>query len=442
MTSIIDTVISVSTLNRYARSALESALPLTWVSGEVSNLTYAASGHVYFTLKDESAQLRCVMFRQRAQLLPFRLSSGDKVEVRGLASIYEPRGDFQLTAETLRHAGVGALFEAFERLRQSLAAEHLFDAERKRPIPKYPQRVAVITSPQAAALHDVRSTLARRAPHLEVQLFPVPVQGPDAAPAMVRALQLAAKSRCDVIILTRGGGGIEDLWAFNDELLARALAGCPLPVVTGIGHETDTTIADFVADLRAPTPTGAAELVTAAYVAVAGELAQLGERLRKETLRTMERRQQSLDILACRLVHPGERISRSKMIAAHLAERLRAAMAKARQQQGHAFAQLSARCARARPRLEPAHDHLRLLKQRYRAAWRTTLVDRRHRLDETAAHLTHLNPAAPLRRGYALVRDYRGNIVRHKGCVDEGALLTIEFEHDKLHAKVIDAGSP
>ena len=227
----------ISALNRQVRQILESNFPLCWVSGEISNLTLAASGHAYFSLKDDQAQARCVMFRSRVQTLGFRPENGQKVEARVLVSLYEPRGDFQLNVEALRPAGLGNLYEQFVRLKARLDAEGLFAAENRLPIPAYPHRIGIVTSPQAAALRDVLTTLARRAPHIPVILYPTPVQGDEAPPRIVAALEAAyARAEVDVLLVVRGGGSIEDLWAFNDERVVRAVAAAPLPVVSGIGH--------------------------------------------------------------------------------------------------------------------------------------------------------------------------------------------------------------
>jgi exodeoxyribonuclease VII large subunit len=264
-------ILSVSDLNRMARLTLERGIPQVWVTGELSNLTRAASGHWYFTLKDSQAAVRCAMFRNRNLFMDWVPENGLRVELRAQPTLYEPRGEFQLSVEVMRRAGLGALYEAFARLKERLEREGLFDAARKRPLPPYPSQIGLITSPQAAALRDVLTTLRRRWPLARVLLYPTPVQGEGAAEAIAAALATAgARGECQVLLLVRGGGSIEDLWAFNEEVVARAIAACPIPVVSGIGHETDFTIADFVADRRAPTPTGAAQLATPD----AGELAQ------------------------------------------------------------------------------------------------------------------------------------------------------------------------
>jgi len=255
-------ILTVSALTRSVRDLIEHRYPLLWVAGELSNFTLAKSGHAYFVLKDERAQVRCVMFRHRAQQLEWQPRDGMQIEAQALLTLYEPRGDFQLNVETMRRAGLGALFEAFLRLREKLEKEGLFEAEKKRLLPRFPRTIGVITSRDAAALRDVLTTLERRNPSVAVVVFPVRVQGEGAAVEIAAALDLAGRrGECDALLLVRGGGSIEDLWAFNEEIVARALRACPIPVVTGIGHETDFTIADFAADQRAPTPTAAAGVV-------------------------------------------------------------------------------------------------------------------------------------------------------------------------------------
>ena len=256
-------VLTVSALNQAVARTLERSFPLAWVSGEISNFTRAASGHWYFTLKDDAAQVKSVMFRGRAQYAGFMPREGDKVEVRALVTLYAARGDYQLNVESIRRAGVGNLYEAFLQLKEKLAAEGMFDADRKRPLPQFARTIGIVTSPQAAALRDILTTLRRRAPHVCVILYPTPVQGEGAAQKIAQAISTASmRAECDVLLVCRGGGSIEDLWSFNHEHVARAIAACSMPVVAGVGHETDFTIADFAADVRAPTPTAAAELVS------------------------------------------------------------------------------------------------------------------------------------------------------------------------------------
>ena len=434
-------VVSVSELNRMARELLESALPLMWVGGEISNLVRAASGHVYFTLKDASAQVRCAMWRNRAQLLAFRPENGMRVEARALVTLYEARGDYQLSVEALRPAGIGSLFEAFNRLKDKLAAEGLFDEEGRRALPRYPRALGIVTSPQAAALRDVLVTLRRRAPHLPVVLYPAPVQGADAPVRLLEAVRSAgrraAEDGVDVLLLVRGGGSIEDLWAFNDEALARALRACPLPVVCGVGHETDFTIADFAADLRAPTPTGAAELASAGWYAARAELAVLEPRLRRAVERRFGELAQRLDRAALRLVHPRERLHRERDTLARLGERLRHASARRLEAADLRTTRAGLRLRAAAPRPQALAARVDMLGERLARAATRLLEARSQRLDALAAHLQHLAPQAVLARGYAIARDERGRVLRSAADVPEGAAVSVQLADGRLDTRVV-----
>ncbi|BBO60386.1 exodeoxyribonuclease VII large subunit [Mycoavidus sp. B2-EB] len=309
-----ETVVSVSALNYAISTTLERTFPLIWVAGEVSNFTCAASGHWYFSLKDSTAQIRCVMFRTRAQAMQFVPANGDRIDVRAVVTIYEPRGEVQLKLEYIRRTGQGQLYEAFLRLKQKLESEGLFAPARKRALPAYPRVVGIVTSLQAVALQDVLTTLRRRAPHLSVVVYPAPVQGVEAAGKLAEMIECAnRRAEVELLIICRGGGSLEDLWAFNEEKLARAVAASHLPVVSGVGHETDFTMVDFVADLRAPTPTGAAELVSPAYEMLVRALEQSQQQLRRACTRLMERHAQQLDGLARGLLSPAERLMRQKI---------------------------------------------------------------------------------------------------------------------------------
>jgi len=304
MSEISREILSVGDLNRAIAASLEDRFDTVWVCGEISNFKAYDSGHWYFSLKDEEGQIRCVMFRGRNGQVGFMPQSGDLVEVSASLGMYVPRGDIQLTIQTLRRAGMGGLYEAFLKLKAKLAKEGLFDEERKREIPTHPRSIGIITSPQAAALKDVLSTLARRAPHIPIVIYPTLVQGPDAPAGIIAALKAAEKENTvDIILLVRGGGSIEDLWAFNDEQLAYAIASSNIPVVSGVGHETDFTIADFVADLRAPTPTGAAELAAPRKDQLLQELDAIKQALLQRVNQRIEREAQTLDQLALRLSH-------------------------------------------------------------------------------------------------------------------------------------------
>ncbi|MEO7729073.1 MAG: exodeoxyribonuclease VII large subunit, partial [Burkholderiales bacterium] len=323
-------VIGVAALNRLAKELIEQNLPLMWVAGEISNFMRAASGHCYFSLKDGQAQVRCVMFRHKAQMHDWQPENGMQVEVRALPSFYEARGEFQLNVEAMRRAGLGALYAAFEKLKGMLQAEGLFAEESKKKIPRFARSIGIVTSPQAAALRDVLTTLSRRMPSIPVILYPTTVQGEGAGAKIAAAIALAdARAECDVLIVCRGGGSIEDLWAFNEEVLARAIDACVLPVICGVGHETDFTIADFVADVRAPTPTAAAQLACPNCVDLREGAAHLQHRLKRVMERALERRMQHVDSLARRLVHPGERIANQLRDVAQLGGRLRGGWAHA-----------------------------------------------------------------------------------------------------------------
>lgn len=409
-------ILTVSELNRTARRLLEQQFPLLWVAGEVSNLTRAASGHVYFTLKDEQAQVRCVMFRSRVQLLPWKLDNGQQVEVQALVTLYEARGDFQLNVEGMRRAGIGRLYELFLKLRERLAAEGLFAPERKREIPRYPRRVGIVTSPQAAALRDVIAALRRRAPHVELVIYPTLVQGAEAPAAIIAALDkaYARSDGCDLLLVVRGGGSIEDLWAFNDEAVARKLAVSPAPTIVGVGHETDTTIADYVADRRAATPTAAAELASAGWFEAATEVEVLDDALRSTLQSALETRMQALDRLALRLVHPAQRLAAGRQRLELLAHRLRAAM----QQQ-----------MIVQPRLDR-------LNHRLRQSMAAQLARRHQQLSRCQGGLAALSPLATLERGYSIVRGADGCIVQDAAQVAEGDALQLQFSRGSADARV------
>lgn len=408
-----------------------------WVAGEVSNFTRATSGHCYFVLKDAQAQVRCTLFRHRAQFIKPLPVNGDQIEVRALPSLYEARGEFQLNVELLRRGGLGRLFEAYERLKNKLRDEGLFDPGRKRPLPPFPRRVGVVTSAAGAALRDVLSTLARRMPSIEVIIYPTLVQGPEAAAGIAEALARAARrAECDVLLLCRGGGGIEDLWAFNEEVVARAVAASPLPVVTGIGHETDFTIADFVADLRAPTPTGAAELVSPDRAQLQQRWASSHQRWRRAALRLLENRMQRLDALSRRLVHPGEQLRERARALAQLHERLRRAATRNRESARWRLADAVSRWRAARPDFGAAALHLRQL----RAGLSTQMMRRRHArlsmLAGLAGKLEALDPQRVLERGYAIVRAASGQVVADAARVREGEVVDIRFARGEVRARV------
>ncbi len=412
-------VLSVRELNLVAKQLLENGLPLLWVRGEISNFVCAASGHWYFSLKDEQAQVRCVMFRHKNQYLDWQPKNGMQVEVLALATLYEARGEFQLTLEQMRPAGLGALYEAFERLKRKLEGEGLFDAARKRTLPYLPRQIGIVTSPQAAALRDVLTTLSRRMPGIPVVLYPTPVQGEGAAQKIAQAIRLAnERAECDVLLVCRGGGSIEDLWAFNEEVVARAIAASKIPVVSGVGHETDFTIADFVADQRAATPTAAAQLVAPERQELLQRLHHAAQRLARGRQRQAERVMQQLDFLQRRLVHPAQRV----------------------QQQAQYLDQLRQRLYRTRPDPVQLGAQQTELIRRLRGAMQHALERHNTRLHGLQQHLLHLDPQQVLARGYSMVRDEHGAIVSDSAGLLLGARLDITFARGWARAELKDKG--
>ena len=435
-TAAVPAVISVADLNRLARDLLERNLPLTWVAGEISNCKRYDSGHCYFTLKDAQAQVDCVMFRNRAQLLGWMPQDGMRVEVRAMPTLYEARGKFQLNVDTMRRGGLGALYEAYERLKTRLEKEGLFDASRKRPIPRFPRAVGIVTSLQAAALRDVLSILRKRMPRLPVVVYPAPVQGSGAAERIAAAVATAAaRGECDVLIVCRGGGSIEDLWAFNEEVVARAILACGIPVISGVGHETDFTIADFVADVRAPTPTGAAAMACPSCVDLTQALVHHLQRLQRVTRRALEDRMQRVDYLTRRLVHPGERIRQQAGEMRHLAARLQAAWQRSLEDADWETRELALKLRGAAPDLGVTAREMAGLARRLRDGARRTLESAALLFGRLDANLKHLNPRSVLERGYSITEDAAG-IVRDASNLAVGQDVTITFAHGQAGATV------
>lgn len=430
-------VLTVSELNRMARRALESQLPLLWVEGEVSNFMRAASGHWYFSLKDASAQVRCVMFRGRNQFAGFTPANGDHVEIRALPSLYEARGEFQLGAEAIRRAGAGRLYETFLKLKAKLEAEGLFDPAKKRALPRFPRALGIVTSPQAAALHDVLTALSRRMPGLPVILYPTPVQGAGAGAQIAAAIKMAgARAECDVLLVCRGGGSLEDLWAFNDEAVARAIAASPMPVVSGVGHETDFTLADFAADLRAPTPTAAAELASPARQELQQQLGHLARQLQHHLARRQHSEMQRLDYLARRLVHPAEQLRRRQTELGQLAQRLRHASGTRLTTEHLRIARLSQRLVTPIHVIRREQQRLDALGMRARRAVEGGFGQRQLNLARLASSLAHLNPEGVLARGYSIVQLENGAVVQDAATLDAGDRIGIRFYRGQARAKV------
>lgn len=406
-------VISVSSLNRMARDLLESGLPPMWIGGEISNLTLAASGHAYFSLKDGGAQVRCVMFRGKVSQLPFRPAEGMQVELKGTVTLYEARGDFQINVDQMRSAGLGRLYEAFEKLKAKLQAEGLFNPAHKRPLPPHPAAIGIVTSPAAAALRDVVSTLRRRMPGIPVILYPAQVQGEGSAQQVADAIRRAGERReVDVLIVCRGGGSIEDLWSFNEEIVARAVAASPIPTVSGVGHETDFTICDFVADKRAPTPTAAAELVSPSREHLSAQLETAKRGLERALGRLLTDKSQQLDYLARRLAHPGEKLQRQREALQRQQERLQRRLSGLFEQRRWALQLADSKLQRRRPDLAHAVQAMDRLQTRLQRARQDLLNRQTQKLDTLAATLLALNPEAVLARGYAIVQKQDGTAVK------------------------------
>ena len=421
-------VISVSDLNQAVAKMLERNFPLTWVSGEISNFTRAASGHWYFTLKDSAAQVRAVMFRGRAQYASFTPRDGDKVEVRALPTLYAARGDFQLGVEAIRRAGVGNLYEAFLRLKEKLQNEGLFDADRKRPLPQFPRIIGIVTSPQAAALRDILTTLRRRAPHVKVILYPTPVQGDNAAQKIAQAIATAsARAECDVLLVCRGGGSIEDLWSFNEEIVARTIAHSDIPVISGVGHETDFTIADFVADLRAPTPTAAAELAVTARADWIATLEMHAEDLTRAFKRLLGEQTQTLDWLSRRLVSPTNAIVHERLKLDSLHTRLQHAMRNPLTRARFTLTHLQSRWLAQLPDTRAKRLHLAECARRMDASVAGSSRQRRQALLALAVQMELLNPQRTLERGYAMVTDAHGKIVRSPRELHPRTMVTVRL---------------
>jgi exodeoxyribonuclease VII large subunit len=421
-------VISVSALNQAVARLLERSFPLQWISGEISNFTRASSGHWYFTLKDDAAQVRAVMFRGRAQYAGFVPREGDKVEVRALVTLYGPRGDYQINVEAIRRAGVGSLFEAFQRLKERLAAAGLFDTERKRALPLFPRTIGIVTSPQAAALRDVLITLRRRAPHVTVVLYPTLVQGQQAAAQIAAAIDTASRrAECDVLLVVRGGGSMEDLWCFNEEVVAYAVANCNVPVVSGVGHETDFTICDFAADVRAATPTAAAELAATPRADWLGSLRADATDLRRAMRRALSDATQTLDNLQRRLLSPTARIAQQRMQLQSLSTAMMHATRNPLQQARFAVDRLAGRLAARKPDPSKVRAAMEALQHRASASMRTQLLQRRDALNALSAQLELLNPQRTLERGYAIVTDAAGAVLRDPAHIKPGQSLGVRL---------------
>ena len=389
-------VFSVKEINRLVRELLEQSFPSFWITGEISNFISASSGHWYFSLKDEEAQVRCTMFKNKNMAAEWIPKNGEKIEAKCLIGLYEARGEYQLNIELIRHAGSGLLSEAFNQLKEKLLKEGLFEASRKKTIPQIPQTIGIITSPTGAAIEDILITLKRRSPHIPIIIYPSLVQGKEAPAAIVKAIEIAnVRMECDVLIIARGGGSIEDLWAFNEEIVARAIATSKIPTITGVGHETDTTIADFVSDLRAPTPSGAAELVTSYTVELIKTIQVYKNQLNKLMASLIRELIQKIDYLEKRLISPRQQIQRQK---------------------------------------EQIYQYI----QRINQSMKSLIIQYHLHIDKLKLNLDHLSPHAVLSRGYSIVTDVDGQIVNNVTQLKLDDKIHIQLNHGQADANISD----
>lgn len=433
-------VLTVSQLNQRARHLLEDVFPQVWVEGEISNLARPASGHLYFTLKDSQAQVRCALFRQNALKVRQALRDGLAVKVRGKVSLFEGRGDYQMIADAVEPAGDGALRLAFEALKEKLAGEGLFATERKRPLPAHPQRVGIVTSPTGAVIRDIISVFRRRAPQVSLTLVPTAVQGREATAQIVRALTLADAQGFDALILARGGGSLEDLWCFNEEAVARAVAACKTPIVSAVGHETDVSISDFVADVRAPTPSAAAELLAPDSSGLRQRLEGLERRLQLRMRQLIAHQHLRLDGLTRRLRHPGERLRQQAQRLDDLEMRLQRALDRQVSQRRERLARLETRLAAQHPgrALGLLRQRLDALAARLPRAMRETLGTRRLELQSQVQTLHAFSPLATLGRGYSILLDERGQAIRSASQTQPGQRLKARLGEGELEVRVED----
>ncbi|WAF84815.1 exodeoxyribonuclease VII large subunit [Metapseudomonas otitidis] len=433
-------VLTVSQLNQRARHLLEDVFPQVWVEGEISNLARPASGHLYFTLKDSQAQVRCALFRQNALKVRQALRDGLAVKVRGKVSLFEGRGDYQMIADAVEPAGDGALRLAFEALKEKLAGEDLFATERKRPLPAHPQRVGIVTSPTGAVIRDIISVFRRRAPQVSLTLVPTAVQGREATAQIVRALALADAQGFDALILARGGGSLEDLWCFNEEAVARTVAACKTPIVSAVGHETDVSISDFVADVRAPTPSAAAELLAPDSSGLRQRLEGLERRLLLRMRQLIAHQHLRLDGLTRRLRHPGERLRQQAQRLDDLEMRLQRALDRQVSQRRERLARLETRLAAQHPgrALGLLRQRLDALAARLPRAMRETLGTRRLELQSQVQTLHAFSPLATLGRGYSILLDERGQAIRSASQTQPGQRLKARLGEGELEVRVED----
>ena len=433
--------LAVSQLNALARQLLEQNLANLWVCGEISNLTRASSGHYYFSLKDSKAQVRCALFKSHAERLSTPLREGDQVELTGKITLYEARGEFQISVNQLRLAGMGSLFEAYERLKAQLSAEGVFDAERKQALPQHPQTVGIVTSTATAALRDIVTTLKRRMSSLKVIVYPTAVQGKGSEFQIAKAINTAnARNEVDVLLVCRGGGSIEDLWAFNEEVVVRAIAACNIPVIAGVGHETDVTLTDFVADVRAPTPTGAAELVSPDVRVLRQRLQTLQAASSLALQRRYQDLSQRIDWYARQLKHPSEQIKAQRLQVTQHQQQIRYSFQNYLRGQHQQLLWQQAQLHAASPNIKYLQQHLLQTQKVLQNSWLAFKQQQEQRLYKQHALLEALSPQQVLERGFSVVKNHRGQVVSSANDLRFGQHINIIF-HDSEAAAQITLGS-
>jgi len=438
------TIYQVSDLANEMRRLMETSYPEIWIEGELSSLSAPASGHYYFSLKDEKSQLRCAMFKNRAGISTYRPKSGDLVRIRAKISVYTARGDLQCIVQHIEEAGEGILQRRFEELKQSLSQQGLFDAQHKQAIPRFAKHIGLITSATGAAVKDVLSTLKRRNPGIPITIYPSVVQGDTAAKSLIDSISNAVQhQRCDVIILSRGGGSLEDLWCFNDEALARAIYDCPLPIICGVGHEVDVTIADLVADLRAPTPTAAAELLSPDKSHLITQLNSLSFRLPRSIERLTQRLAQKTDMTARQLIHPSQQLFTKREKVTQSVLRLNRAMHTKLLTKSLASDKLHQRLSAQPPQRKialRANDAKRLGK-RLRMAQTQKLNSDKQQFGALSEQLNLVNPLATLKRGFSISRDQQQNVLRNAKQVDIHSKISVQLSEGELLCDVVEIKS-
>lgn len=439
MDTISPTIYSISRLNREARALIEESFPLLWVEGEISNLAAPRSGHLYFTLKDEFSQVRCAMFRMRAFHLPFKPANGQHIQARVRVSLYESRGDFQLAVDHMQPAGIGTLQQQLEVIQKRLQDEGLFEQQRKRPLPPHPQCIGVITSPTGAAIHDILTVLQRRNPMVSVILYPVAVQGEAAEQQLIEAIATAnRRSECELLIIGRGGGSLEDLWCFNSEGVARAIATSRLPIVSAVGHEIDTTTADLVADLRAPTPSAAAELVVADIRLRHSQLQQLAERMASALTSQLHHHRTTLRWLQRQLRHPGHRLQEQGQRLDELELRQHHAMVRRLRQHSERYTSLQRRFESHPPQqiLQQRQLHTQSLQIQLLKAIGRKVTHEQERLSSHAQALDLVSPLATLGRGYSITTTTDGTLLRQSHSVAIGETIRTQLANGTLTSQI------